>query len=380
MKNLITGLGLLIAITGSAQQSEREQISETLNDYIEGTSYSYPERIKNAFNDEANLFLSRKDEELWIVKASEYATWFEKNEPGKFTGRIGDIISIDQSNDIATAKVEILMPERNTRFVDLFLLKKLGGQWKILSKSATREESVQHGRRILFIVSNAHFYGDTKLHTGNSYSEIVNAYQVFLEAGYTIDFVSPEGGAVPLAYINTSEEKQKTLLYNQDFMAGLKYTMSPGMVDPSKYSAVYYVGGGSAMYGVPENEAIQQIVMEIYEEHQGIVSSVCHGTAGIVNLKTADGEYLVKNKTVNGYPDEYEKQDALYYQQFPFKITQTIELHGGTFNYAPRGSAHVEVDGRLITGQNHLSSAPVANKIIEMIEAKIALDHIEETN
>ena len=56
----------------------------------------------------------------------------------------------------------------------------------------------------------------------NSYSEIVNAYDTFKKAGYTVDFVSPKGGSIPLAYINTTDSLQKTYLYNADFMYALK--------------------------------------------------------------------------------------------------------------------------------------------------------------
>ena len=46
-------------------------------------------------------------------------------------------MTIDQSNDIAMAKAEIKIPARNMHFIDIFLLKKLEGQWKIISKAAT---------------------------------------------------------------------------------------------------------------------------------------------------------------------------------------------------------------------------------------------------
>ena len=77
---------------------------------------------------------------------------------------------------------------------------------------------------------------------------------------------------------------------------------------------------------------------------------------------------LIKDKKVNGYPDSYEKQGAEYYKHFPFKIQETVEKRGGEFKFSERNKPHVEIDGRLITGQNHLSSKAVALKIIESIE------------
>ncbi len=135
--NFLTFALLVISMTITAQ-SEEEQIRTTINKYIEGTSYNKPETIKEAFYNEASLFLSHKEKEIWIVPSTEYASWFEKKERGKFNGRIGNILSIDQENDIAMAKAEILAKGKDTRYVDIFLLKKIKGTWKIISKAATR--------------------------------------------------------------------------------------------------------------------------------------------------------------------------------------------------------------------------------------------------
>ncbi len=291
----------------------------------------------------------------------------EKENKGSFNGRIGEILRIHVEGKIATAKVEILLPKQSKRYVDLFLLKEIDGNWQIISKTAAGDGSNRNGERILFIVSNAHFHGDSTLPTGVSFSEIVKAYDAFQEAGYTVDFVSPKGGAIPLAYINTSEAIHKQYLYDSDFMYAIGNTKKPDEITPSKYRAVHYVGGGNAMYGVAENKAIQNIAMAIYEKHNGIISSVCHGTAGIVNLKTNDGNYLVDGKRISGYPEAFENQSREYFKHFPFLIQETIEKRGGKFFYSKPNTPHVEVDGRIVTGQNHLSSRLVAEKMIEIL-------------
>ncbi len=353
---------------GLFSQNEINQIENTLQDYIEGTSYNHPVQIQKAFYTDANLYLDKKGQDIWVVPISQYVGWFKNGKQGQFNGRIGNILSVEFFGNIASAKAEIIIPENNVRYVDLFLLKKINNQWKIISKTASSSKTNFNGNRILFIVSNAHFYGNTNLATGNSYSEIVNAYDTFVKAGYTVDFVSPEGGSIPLAYINTSDELGKAYLYDADFMYALGNTKSPTDINPKNYKAVHYIGGGSAMYGVPDNTAIQNIVMTIYEDQKGIISSVCHGTAGIVHLKTKDGKYLVEGKRVNGYPDAFESKEAEYFKQFPFLITETIEERGGIFKYSPRNTVHVEVDKNLVTGQNYLSSKHVALKIIEMLK------------
>ncbi|QLG46977.1 serine hydrolase [Costertonia aggregata] len=222
--------------------------------------------------------------------------------------------------------------------------------------------------KILFIVSNQHTYGNTNLNTANHFSEIVLAYDVFEKKGYKVDFVSPEGGAIPVGYIKTSDSIQKKYLYDADFMNLLKTTLKPEVINPEDYKAVYYVGGGAAMFGVPDNKAIQAITMSIYNNN-GVVSAVCHGTAGIVDLKTDDGSYLVNGKKANGFPDKFENQSADYYKTFPFSIEEAITRNGGKFMYSKKGwDNHYIVDGRLVTGQDPSASKTVAEKVVELLE------------
>lgn len=136
MKNYMLTFCLFCA-TMLFAQSEEAQVRETLNRYMQGSSYSYPKLIASAFYEGAPLFLSKKDQEIYLFTPKAYSELFEKRERGKFNGRYGKILDIDISNDIATAKAEIHIPKGNMRFIDLFLLKRLEGQWKIISKAAT---------------------------------------------------------------------------------------------------------------------------------------------------------------------------------------------------------------------------------------------------
>ena len=118
-------------------QTDEEAVHNTLQDYIVGTSFNKPEMIQGAFYENATLYLSKKDQEIFIMTAVEYADSFKKREWGEFNGREGKVLSVNVENDIAMAKAEILIPDAGLRFIDIFLLKKLGGKWKIISKAAT---------------------------------------------------------------------------------------------------------------------------------------------------------------------------------------------------------------------------------------------------
>lgn len=223
--------------------------------------------------------------------------------------------------------------------------------------------------RILFVVSNQKTYGNTSLKTANHFGEIVYAYEVLVDAGCKIDFVSPQGGEVLLGYIDKTNKIQQKYLEKVDFLNQLKNTSKPSEVDYSDYKAIYYVGGGAAMFGVPENKEIQDLAINIYEKNNGVVSAICHGTAGIVHVKTKEGRYLYEDKEVNGFPDLFERVDKEYYQTFPFSIEKIIKERGGKFSYSKKGwDNYYRVDGRLITGQDPTASASVAKKIVEVLK------------
>ncbi|MEL6303379.1 MAG: nuclear transport factor 2 family protein [Bacteroidota bacterium] len=121
-------------------QSETEAIKETLQKYLKGSSYSEPQIILEAFYEEADLFLYKEGEDIFLWTPQQYATAMGKREQGKYNGREGTILDLDYANNIATAKAEIYIPKADLRFIDMFLLKKLDGQWKIISKAATKIE------------------------------------------------------------------------------------------------------------------------------------------------------------------------------------------------------------------------------------------------
>ena len=133
MKRTILLTTLLFVSILSFAQSEKELITTTLMDYIEGTANGQPERLKEAFHPDFNLYTVCDDDELWIRSGEQY---IGNIKAGKKSNRIGKILSIDFENNAASAKVEIVVPGWRV-FTDYFLLLKYKGSWKIVQKSYT---------------------------------------------------------------------------------------------------------------------------------------------------------------------------------------------------------------------------------------------------
>jgi putative intracellular protease/amidase len=245
--------------------------------------------------------------------------------------------------------------------------------------------SINAQKRILFVTSNQHFYGNTAINTFNHFGEIVVPYDIFSNAGFEVDFISPKGGAIPIGYINTSINTHKKYLYDGIFMNKLANTKRPIEVDANNYSAIYYSGGGAAMYGVAEDTVIQKIAKAIYTKN-GIISTLCHGTAGIAYLKDDKGNSLYTGKKITGFPDKQEDKNAEYYKAFPFSMDKAIKNNGGNFVFSDKGNFYI-VDGRFITGQDPTAAESVANEVIKMLNKlnlnidnqKSDLDLIRET-
>jgi putative intracellular protease/amidase len=240
-------------------------------------------------------------------------------------------------------------------------------------------------KRILFVTSNQHFYGNTKINTANHFGELVVPYDLFRQAGIEVDFMSPKGGAIPIGYIATSNPTHKKYLYDGIFMNRLANTMHPSAVVPEQYSSIYYGGGGAAMFGVAEDTTIQRIARAIYNNN-GFVSTLCHGTAGIAYLKDDKGNSLYSGRKITGYPDSQEDRNEEYYKTFPFAMDKAINDNQGNFVYSEKDNFYV-IDGRFITGQDPTAAESVAKEIIKQVNAmninvnnsKSDLDLVRET-
>ncbi|MCC9065190.1 nuclear transport factor 2 family protein [Flavobacterium piscisymbiosum] len=222
--------------------------------------------------------------------------------------------------------------------------------------------------KILFVTSNQDFYGSTKIPTANHFEEIVLPYDIFIKAGYTVDFVSPKGGAIPIGYINTSDILQKKYLYDGWFLDKLERTKKPSEIITDDYSAIFYSGGGAAMFGVAEDVTIQKIARSIYSKN-GVIAAICHGTAGIAYLKDENQKSLYAGRKITGYPDIFENKEAAYYKAFPFSIDKAIKNNKGDFVYSAKGGdAFYKVDGRFVTGQDPTSGSNVANEVLKILK------------
>lgn len=232
----------------------------------------------------------------------------------------------------------------------------------LLAANATAEPA----KKVLIVVSNKIDMGDPEKHDArNNLWEFAPPYHVFISHGFEVDFVSPEGGKVEFM-MDPLGISSYTIKY-EGFLDKANSSLSPQQVNPNNYWGVFIGGGYGVMFDVADNENIHSIVRRIYESG-GIVGVGGHGSAGIVNVKLSNGEYLVKGKRVAGFPNSTETSKSWAKQGtlLPFLIESQLNKNGALAQNKQtlKDKNAVIADQRIVSTMFLPSAAIVAKEMI----------------
>ncbi|MEV5546010.1 type 1 glutamine amidotransferase domain-containing protein [Streptomyces sp. NPDC052309] len=225
-------------------------------------------------------------------------------------------------------------------------------------------------KKILIALTSHDHLGDTGSPTGFYLPEAAHPWKVFTDAGYEVDLVSVKGGEPPMVGVDPADPVQNAFLADDRISGRLKATPRPQDVDPAQYDAIFYAGGHGTMWDFPDDTTLARVARDIYEGG-GVVAAVCHGPAALVNLTLSDGTYLVAGKEVAAFTNDEESAVGLT-GVVPFALQTRLEERSAKHSGAADFTAHVVVDGRLVTGQNPASSTGVAEAVLEILRSGAA--------
>lgn len=224
-------------------------------------------------------------------------------------------------------------------------------------------------KKVLFVVTSHDKKGDTGQPTGYYLAEVSHPWEVLQSAGYEIDFVSPKGGKAPVDGFNLDDATNKKFWDDTKYRTKIENTMKPSEVKAEEYSAILYAGGHGTMWDFADNLELSTIAQKIYENN-GVVSAVCHGPAGLVNIKLNNGKYLVDGKKINAFTNEEEIAVGLE-KVVPFMLESKLIERGAIFEKSGLWQNHVVADQRVVTGQNPQSAKSVGEAtLIELKKLK----------
>ena len=223
-------------------------------------------------------------------------------------------------------------------------------------------------KKILFVLTSHDRKGDQP--SGYYLSETTHPHKVLSSAGYAIEFVSPKGGNAPVDGFDLSDPINAAFWNNPTLRHAVEHTMKPSDVNADDYVAIFYAGGHATMWDFPDNAELARIAARIYDRG-GVVSAVCHGPAGLVNIKLANGSYLVAGKDVAGFTNDEERAVGLE-NIVPFLLADKLTQRGARHHGAPNFTPQVVVSERLVTGQNPQSATGVAEAMVKVLRTSAA--------
>ena len=133
------------------------------------------------------------------------------------------------------------------------------------------------------------------------------------------------------------------------------------------FDALFYPGGHGPMWDMPDNAASIALI-EAFVKADKPVAAVCHAPVAFVNVRGKDGEYLVKGKRVTGFSNAEEEAVGLT-AVVPFLLEDRLKERGGIYSKAANWAPYVQVDGKLVTGQNPASSGPAAEELLKLLRS-----------
>lgn len=232
--------------------------------------------------------------------------------------------------------------------------------------------------RILAIVTNVGEYEKVGYRTGLWLSELTHFCDVVEAAGYETDIASPAGGYVPIdpeslilqeaGHAVGIEGAVHRRYEDRAFMNRLMNTMAVGDAAPTAYDAIYMTGGHGVCFDFPASDALAELTAAFFEAGK-IVSAVCHGPAGLLEVKLGGGERLIRGKEVTGF-SWAEEELAKRANAVPYNLEEELKTRGANYRKSSVPfKSYVMQDGRLITGQNPASAAAVGEAVVKSLSS-----------
>jgi putative intracellular protease/amidase len=223
--------------------------------------------------------------------------------------------------------------------------------------------------KILIVITSHDQLGDTGEKTGFWLEEFVVPYYALKDAGAEITLASPKGGQPPLDPKSEVPENQteSTIRFRTDIDAQAELANTKKLADVSAddFDAVFYPGGHGPMWDMVDN-ATSIALIEAFVRAGKPVGAVCHAPVALVNVREKNGEYLIQGKRVTGFSNAEEKAVGLT-GVVPFLLEDRLKERGGVYSKGADWAPYVQVDGKLVTGQNPASSGPAAKEMLKLL-------------
>lgn len=232
--------------------------------------------------------------------------------------------------------------------------------------------------RVLVILSGIEQLPGAPAATGNYLQEVALPTRALREAGFAVDFLTPDGRpalvrgntAYGLADDAARDPALAAFVASDLVDERLATVLAPGEARAVDYAAVFYAGSLGMLLDVAEDPAVAALARRVYDRG-GVVAASGHGIAGLLALRTDEGGPWLAGRRVACFTraeDEGFFVERLGWRGvLPGFIEDRIRAAGAVIESGEKYKAHVVQDGRLLTGQNAGSAAALTAALLEAL-------------
>ena len=218
----------------------------------------------------------------------------------------------------------------------------------------------------LFVVSEEGYWGE----------ECVEPLETLSEAGIDVTVATPSGGrpVIDDRSIDPDEVSEETANRVREVHEGddrLNDPVAIAEVHAEDFDAVVFPGGHGTVWDVNQDRHAREILRDTVEGEHGTALVVCHAVGILAFTRDDLGGFLVVDRDVTGFPNEWEEgivdeNDLMPDgRKLPYWVENEVKAVGGNWDAALDEEESVTVDGDLITARGPESSSAAARTLLE---------------
>lgn len=203
--------------------------------------------------------------------------------------------------------------------------------------------------------------------TGLWLSELMTPYWTFLDAGLDVTMASIAGGAPPVDPRSLEGPRGRgpsVDRFEASAEARRRYDAMPPLdeVADRGFDVVFLRGGHGTMWDFRGSDTLRGLV-EAQDRRGAVVAALCHGPAGLLDARRADGTHILAGRAATGFTNAEEDTVDLT-AAMPYLLETEMRGQDARFTSADPFEPHAVRAGNLVTGQNPASAAMTADAVL----------------
>lgn len=201
--------------------------------------------------------------------------------------------------------------------------------------------------------------------------EFVVMHEKFVQAVCAVDVATP-GGVAPTIdphSIDPATIGEAEVAHFRSYLDSVEHIIASPLklseLHGGSYDVVAIPGGHGPVEDLYKDEQMGRILVEA-DAAGKIIAPVCHGQAALLSARTPTGGWLFAGRRMTAFSDEEEVELGTA-DNAPWLLASRLKETGAGYQSGPKWQPHVVRNGRLISGQNPASTAPLAGAVLEAV-------------